>query len=270
MKLPIKALTSLSILLFIVGIKPPWVNAQREPVIAAAGDIACKPGDTEHPCHQAQTSNLVVNDSTITDVTLGDNQYEVGAYDAYLASYDPTWGRFKGITQPVPGNHEWRTTNAAGYRKYFGYGSGRLWYSYNLGAWHIVALDSDCKEIGGCGTGSNEYKFLKNDLTSDTHLCELLYFHHARFSSSSTAAPMGAVWRLAYDNGVDVILNGHEHDYERFAPQTPSGALDLSKGIREFVVGTGGKNHAAFDATLDENSRAHDNTTFGVLKMTLG
>jgi hypothetical protein len=240
------------------------------PVIAAAGDIACAPGDVTHPCHHQQTSDLIVTDPTITDVlTLGDNQYERGELSAFAASYDPTWGRFKERTHPSVGNQEYRTANAQGYRDYFGFSSGPLWYSFDLGEWHVVALDSNCGKIAGrCIASSAQGQFLSNDLQSDQHLCELLYWHHPRFSSSERRQPMKAIWTIAYANGVDVILNGHAHNYERFAPQTPTGVLDPATGIRQFVVGTGGKGLHPFVAA-DANSEVFNDTTFGVLKMTL-
>jgi acid phosphatase type 7 len=239
-------------------------------VIAAAGDIACRPGDTTNPCHHQQTSDLIVGDPTISDVlTLGDNQYEVGALADFQASYDPTWGRFKSITHPSVGNHEYRTVNAQGYRSYFGLGSGPLWDSFDLGNWHIVTLDSNCRQVG-CSATSAQGQFLRNDLQSDNHTCELLYWHHPRFSSSSTTVnSVRPLWDIAYSNGVDVILNGHEHNYERFAPQTPAGAADPVMGIRQFVVGTGGKSLHTLDAR-DPNSEVFNDETFGVLKMTLG
>ncbi len=247
--------------------------AADTPVIAAAGDIACSPGDpvAENSCHHRETSDLVLADPTITDVlTLGDNQYQRGSAADYLAAYDPTWGRFKSITHPSPGNHDYRTVNAQGYRDYFGYPSGPLWYSYNLGDWHVVALDSNCGKLTGkCTSQSPESQFLRQDLAGDNHLCELLYWHHPRFTSYKRLMPTKAFWQIAYANGVDVILNAHGHAYERFAPQAPDGSLDPAGGIRQFVVGTGGKNHDD-PCCPRANVQATDNTTFGILKMTLG
>jgi acid phosphatase type 7 len=241
------------------------------PVIAAAGDIACAPADphTSNLCHDAQTADLITSHPEITDVlTLGDNQYESGSLPEFTGAYDYTWGRFKGRTYPSVGNHEYQTANAQGYRDYFGFSTGRLWYSFNLGAWHIVALDSNCGEVGGCGSTSPQGQFLKSDLQADTHQCELLFWHHPRFTLYKTTTPVKPFWTIAYNNGVDVILNGHGHAFERYAPQRPSGVLDTQRGIREFVVGTGGKNLAT-PVTTRANLEVTNNTTFGVLRMTL-
>jgi acid phosphatase type 7 len=244
--------------------------AESTAVIAAAGDIACAPTDQRNPCHHRETSDLVLSDPTITDVlVLGDNQYEQGSLADYLAAYDPTWGRFKAKTHPVPGNHEYGTPNAQGYRDYFGFPSDPLWYSYNLGDWHVVALDSNCAMLTGkCTARSPQGQFLKQDLAGDNHLCELLYWHHPRFTSYRRPMPTKGFWKIAYDNGVDIILNAHGHAYERFAPQTPEGVSDPVRGIRQFVVGTGGKD---FDVPCcpRANLEVTNNTTFGILRMTL-
>jgi hypothetical protein len=134
----------------------------------------------------------------------------------------------------------------------------------------VVALDSNCgKLVGKCQASSPQGQFLKQDLASDTHLCELAYWHHPRFSSFKKPMPMKAFWQIAYSNGVDVILNGHGHAYERFAPQAPDGTPDPARGIRQFVVGTGGKNHDN-PCCPRANLEVADNTTFGILRMTLG
>jgi Calcineurin-like phosphoesterase len=247
------------------------VAAPITPVIAAAGDIACAPNDphTGNECHDARTAALIADHPGITDVlTLGDNQYERGTLAQFTGAYDRTWGQFKRKTHPSVGNHEYLTANAQGYRRYFGYSTGRLWYSFNLGAWHIVALDSNCEKVGGCSSTSPQGQFLRTNLQTDEHKCELLFWHHPRFTRYKTETPVKALWTIAYNNGVDVILNGHSHAYERYAPQRPSGLPDGQRGIREFVVGTGGKNHAAPVATRD-NLRVTNNTTFGILRMTL-
>ena len=241
------------------------------PVIAAAGDIACAPADpyTGDQCHDAQTADLITSHPGITDVlTLGDNQYKSGTLAQFTGAYDHTWGQFKGKTHPSVGNHEYRTANAQGYRSYFGYSTGRLWYSFNLGAWHLVALDSNCGKVGGCGATSPQGQFLRADLQADTHQCELLFWHHPRFTRYKTVTPVKALWTIAYNNGVDVVLNGHGHAYERYARQRPSGLLDTQRGIREFVVGTGGEDHATPVATR-ANLQVTNNTTFGILRMTL-
>ena len=245
-----------------------------DPVVAAAGDIACAAGGTvsSTTCQQQATSGLLAGATGV--VTLGDNQYETGALSDFQASFDPTWGRFLGVMHPAPGNHEYGTSGAAGYFSYFGSragSSGSGWYSYDIGAWHLIALNTsnDCSPVP-CGAGSAQEQWLKQDLAAHANQCTLAYWHHPRFSSGPHGSLTGssAFWSDLYAAGADVVLNGHDHDYERFAPQNPSGQLDTTKGIREFVVGTGGKSHYGISSTI-ANSQVHDSNTFGVLKLTL-
>lgn len=254
------------------------------PVIAAAGDIACDPVSTSPDgpyfgipngpdpthCQMGSTADLITSDPNIDRVLpLGDDQYMNGTLTKFMGSYDKTWGAFKAITSPAPGNHEWATGNVSGYSTYFGLGT-TTWYSFNLGDWHIVSLDSNCSRIGGCTASSPEGQFLQGDLGADAHLCQLLYWHHPHFSSTHKSGPTGAFWNIAYQHGVDVILNGHIHSYERFAPQTPKGTADPIKGIREFVVGTGGEDLGQEGLLYPKaTSQVFNNTSFGVLKMTL-
>ncbi len=257
-----------------------------DPVIAAAGDIACDPSSPTYnsgngsstSCHQKYTSNLLVNTGLTAVLDLGDNQYNCGGYTAYKEVYDPTWGRVLSMTHPVPGNHEYLTSggtdcgsNAAGYFEYFGSSagpSGKGYYSYNIGAWHIIALNSNCSQVGGCGSGTPQYNWLKNDLATHSNFCTLAYWHHPLFSSGGyTSAAVKAFWDLLYTYHADVVLNGHAHIYERFAPQTPSGTASTS-GMREFIVGTGGGNHTAI-GTIAANSQVINNNTFGVLRLIL-
>jgi len=252
-----------------------------DPVVAAAGDIACDPADASYnggagnaaACRMKDTSDLLAGGGFAAVLLLGDNQYEDGALARYGASYDPTWGRVKAITRPIPGNHEYGTTGAAGYFAYFGAAAGdpaKGYYSFDLGGWHLIALNSNCAAVGGCGAGSAEERWLAADLEAHAGTCTLAYWHHPRFSSGShgddpTFAPF---WADLHAAGADLVLNGHDHDYERFAPQDESGAADPLAGIRELVVGTGGKNHTAF-STLRANSEARSAATFGVLALTL-
>jgi len=226
-----------------------------------------------------QTSDLLVADKPTAVLTLGDNQYDGGALSAFLASFDPTWGRMKSMMRPVAGNHEYGASDAAGYFDYFN-GSGQStgpagergkgYYSYDIGAWHLIALNSNCDKVGGCNAGSPQLQWLKSDLAAHRNKCTLAYWHHPAFSSgdhgdNSSVLPL---WQALYDDNADVVLNGHDHDYERFAPQTPGGQLDPVRGIREFVSGTGGRNH--YDITSPKpNSEVHDTDTFGVLRLTL-
>ena len=205
-------------------------------------------------------------------LTAGDNQYEFGALDAYRRSYEPSWGRLKAITRPAPGNHEYLTTDAAGYFAYFGAAAGPPglgYYSFDLGAWHIVSLNANCTFVGGCGGASPEVRWLRRDLARSSALCTLAYWHQPRFSSGVHGSDTSyrELWQVLYDAKADVVVNGHDHDYERFAPQDPDGRLDHA-GIREFVVGTGGESLRGFPKVAP-NSRVRDATTFGVLKLTL-
>jgi hypothetical protein len=211
---------------------------------------------------------------------LGDEQYLCGAADMFAASYGASWGAYNTIVHPVPGNHEYGLagvdgacppSQAEGYFSYFGASAGDPstgYYSYDLGGWHLIALNSNCTVVG-CAAGSAQETWLANDLATHPATCTLAYFHHPLFSSTSSATPrVKQLWTELYAAGADLILNGHAHVYERFAPQAPAGR-GSSKGITEIVVGTGGVNHAAFDATLASNSQARDNTTFGVLRLVL-
>jgi hypothetical protein len=252
-------------------------------VIAAAGDVACAPDDpnyhngtgTSTACRQLATSNLLVNGDFDAVLALGDLQYDSGSLSDFNASYDPSWGRVKSITYPVVGNHEYGQSNASGYFQYFGSragAAGKGWYSFNLGGWHIVAINSNCDRIsGGCGSGSPQETWLRNDLAAHPAACTIAMWHHARYSSGHDGDNtfMQAMWSDLFDAGAEIVLSGHSHDYERFAPQDDSGHLDNAGGIRQFVVGTGGAFFTGLGNSFDANSQAHQNNTFGVLKLTL-
>ena len=243
---------------------PPSVDA----VLLAAGDIAscASPGD-------AATAALL-DSMPGTIATLGDNAYERGSPAEYADCYGPTWGRFLSRTRPAPGNHEYLTPGASGYFSYFGAAAGAPdsgYYSYDLGAWHIVVINSNCSPAGGCQAGSRQEAWLRADLAAHRTVCTLAYWHHPRFSSGEHGdqVSMQPIWQDLYDAGADVVLSGHDHDYERFAPQTPTGVADPARGIREFVVGTGGKNHYPITRPAEPNSEVRNWDTFGILKLTL-
>ncbi|GAB3666019.1 hypothetical protein GCM10027596_32910 [Nocardioides korecus] len=260
-----------------------------DPTLVAAGDIACPDGKapTSTSCQQQATSDLAVSLKPTALLPLGDNTYELGALSDYQASYAPSWGRLDSIAHPVPGNHEYgyigssiQPTGGVGYFAYFGTKSHPLapgctsscpsWYSYDVGAWHLVALDSQCGVVGGCNPGNPEYQWLLNDLNTHPNTCTLAYWHIPVFSSSQDHQPdMSAIFKLLYDKGADVVLNGHAHFYERFAPQDVNGVADPARGIRELLVGTGGRSFFAVRATPAANSEARIANTFGVLQMTL-
>jgi 3',5'-cyclic AMP phosphodiesterase CpdA len=251
------------------------------PVVAAAGDIACDPTSrnfrrgrgTAAACHMGATARLVRKLDPQVVLTLGDNQYENGTLAKFHRSYDRSWGRLKGRTRPAPGNHDYRTTGAAGYFDYFGARAGRRsrgYYSFNLGGWHLIALNSECTQVGGCGKGSPQERWLRADLAAHPARCVLAYWHKPRFSSGmhGNNPTYTAFWQALYRAGAELVLVGHDHDYERFAPQTPSGRADRARGIRQFVVGTGGKTHYGF-RRIRANSQVRNSNTFGVLRLTL-
>jgi hypothetical protein len=205
--------------------------------------------------------------------TLGDNAYESGALTEYQTCYDPSWGAFKAVTRPAAGNHDYITAGAAGYFSYYGAAAGspaQGFYSYDLGAWHIIVLNSDCGGAGGCGTTSAQGKWLQADLAAHPTLCSLAYWHEPYYSSGEWGnnTYMGPLVQILYNAGVEVMLSGHDHDYERFAPQDLNGLVDNARGIVQFVAGTGGSNNTPW-TTIQPNSLVRQNTTFGVLKFTL-
>lgn len=268
-------------LLLLVSIlaAPAW--GQDPPVIAAAGDVACDPADpsfnggngTAVACRMKGTSDLLLALAPDAVLLLGDNQYENGALAKYQASYDPTWGRLKAITRPVPGNHDYGTAGAAGYYTYFGAAAGdpaKGYYSFDLGGWHVIALNSNCAQVGGCGPGSPQEQWLAADLAAHPGVCTLAYWHHPRFSSGphGNDATFQTFWQLLYDAGADLVLNGHEHVYERFAPQDPSGAANPARGLRQITVGTGGRNLTGFPL-VRPNSEVRNASAFGALELAL-
>ena len=205
--------------------------------------------------------------------TLGDNVYGDGSAQQYNDFYDPTWGRHKARTMPVPGNHDYDTPNATGYFDYFGAAAGdpdKGYYSYDLGDWHIITLNTECSEIGGCAPTSPQGLWLQTDLAASPGDCTLALMHKPRFSSGphGNSSSTDDLWQILYDAGADVVLSGHDHHYERFAPQDGAGVLDPLNGIRQFVVGTGGTNLRPLE-TIQANSEISNSVTHGVLKLTL-
>jgi hypothetical protein len=247
--------------------RPGAAPAKPDAFLAAAGDIAdCTAGG-------AITASLV-DALPGTVAVLGDAAYENGTPDEFARCYEPTWGRHKARTRPAVGNHEYGTPGADGYWDYFGAAAGERgkgWYSYDLGAWHVVVLNSNCTQVGGCQSGSEQERWLRTDLAANDADCTLAYMHHPRFSSgnvhggSPTVEPL---WRALQDDGAEIVLAGHEHDYERFAPQTETGALDQQRGVRQFVVGTGGRRLRSFGPP-QPHSEARINTAWGVLHLRL-
>ena len=261
----------------------PSNSNSKSVTIAAAGDIACDPdssrfndGDgTESSCHMKAVAEVIETINPVAVLPLGDLQYEDGKLWKFQESYDPSWGRFNDISYPVVGNHEYLTSEAKEYFDYFGSRAGdrsKGYYSHDKGDWHLIALNSNCGKLGhgGCGAGGDQEKWLRDDLANNSSKCILAYAHHPRFSSGihGNSSYLEDLWKALYDYNVELFLAGHDHNYERFAPQTPSGQLDKSKGIRQFVVGTGGKSVRNLESTKP-NSEFRDNNHHGVLKLTL-
>ncbi|MBV9212111.1 MAG: metallophosphoesterase [Actinobacteria bacterium] len=266
-----------------------------EPSIAAAGDIACPGGDASTPvsCQQRATSDLLVGPLAAV-LALGDNQYNAGTYAEYTSganAFDQTWGRVKPRTYPTPGNHEYQDPagGAAGYFRYFGAGAahrpgaeGAGWYSFDLGAWHILSINANCGVTAGdlgssaCGGGSAQERWVRADLAANSKStlggpsCILAFWHEPLYSSNPAAVnpAMRTIWQDLVDARADVVLSGHQHDYERFAPQDANGNASPT-GITQFVVGTGGEDHELPGLPAAANSAVEDHVTFGVLRLTL-
>jgi len=244
-------------------------------VFVGAGDIG------ECGLQHARKTAAIVDTIPGTVFNLGDNAYPDGTLSDYGRCYAPSWGQFKKRTRPVPGNHEYKVDTAAGgYFGYFGVAAHDAptgWYSYDLGSWHIIVLNSSFEETATLSRVLNrqtQLSWLHNDLAAHPTTCTLAMWHHPRFSSGvvhGNDTLMQAFWQVLYDAGADVILSGHEHNYERFAPQTPDGTADPARGIREFVVGTGGGGYDSLDVTKVTklgNSEV-GGVDHGVLKLTL-
>jgi calcineurin-like phosphoesterase family protein len=233
-----------------------------DPTVVAVGDLCGSPTSC------TPTAKLVQTIRPTAVLPLGDNAYEDGTLEQYDAYYDPNWGRFKSITHPTTGNHEYHTPEAAGYFSYFGRQAPAAYYSYNLGAWHLIAIGA----MAGvpAGAGSAEEKWLRADLAAHRNRCVLAYWHEPRWSAGSVHgndSSSAALWRDLFAAHADIVINGHEHNYQRYAPLNPSGSL-APNGIREFVVGTGGWGHYDF-ATTTPMPQVRNNTDYGVLKLTL-
>lgn len=239
-------------------------------VLVGAGDIAsCSSSGDE-------ATATLLDTVAGTVFTLGDNVYDSGTSTEFTNCYGPSWGRtsIKSRTGPTPGNHDYNTAGATGYFGYFGSAAGdpaKGYYAYDLGAWRVYVLNSNCTAIGGCTAGSAQELWLRGDLAANPRSCVVAMWHHPRFSSgtshgSSTATQ--ALYQALYDFNAELVLTGHEHNYERFGPQRADGTADAARGLVEFVVGTGGRSHYALGTPI-ANSVVRDGTTYGVLKLSL-
>ncbi len=253
-----------------------------DPVVVAVGDIACPSGDKDDSCKQSLTASVTAAQNPSAVLPLGDNQYDAGSLSEFTGTgaYGATWGVFNPIVHPVPGNHEYLTSGAAGYFQYFG-NNGVMtrppggYYSFNVGTWHLIALNSDCS-ASGCSdsvagvTSAAQLSWLQSDLAANRSSCVLAYWHHPLFSAGwiDDSPGVAPLWTALYNAHADIVLAGHDHLYERYAQQDPSGKA-TSGGIREFVVGTGGESLAKLDADPQSTLQASDDQNFGVLALTL-
>jgi acid phosphatase type 7 len=254
----------------LAGVRAARAPTASEPaVLLAAGDIAsCNSRGDE-------ATALILDRQPGTVAPLGDNVYEIADLQTHLNCYDPSWGRHRSRTRPAPGNHEYVAAqpDAVGYYQYFGAAAGELgrgYYSYDLGSWHIVVLNSNASYVP-TAAGSAQEQWLREDLRVNARPCTLAYWHYPLFSSQTDdrrRARLKPLWDALYAAGAEVVLSSHHHIYARFAPQTPEGWPDPERGIRQFVVGTGGKSHDDPDV-LTANIEVQDHTSFGILKLTL-
>jgi hypothetical protein len=268
--------------------QPAVAEDLSDPVIAAAGDIACAPPATRtsSSCHHRDTANLLAAGGYDAVLPLGDTQYDCGQLSAFNAVYDPTWGQAKPSSHPVAGDDDYTsstctTAGAAGYFTYFQGAASpdqpecvsacRGYYSYDLGSWHLIALNTECSQpgVGGCGATSPQGKWLKADLAAHPAACTLAYWHRPYFNDDGTTSSRSSAFVKALSAAhADVLLVGHKHIYERFAPMDPYKVADPT-GIRQFIVGTGGKSHSSLATTPPPNAEARNKTTYGVLRLTL-
>ena len=238
---------------------------ERPGIVLVAGDVALCERPEDEATAEVVAAALAEHPDAVVAVA-GDLAYDSGTATEFSNCYEPSWGRFKEKTRPAPGNHEYGTQYAAGYFGYWGSAAGEKskgWYSYDVGPWHVVAINSNCNQegVGGCGLDSEQGRWLAADLVANAGKCTLGYWHHPRFSSGyhGTDEKMEPLWRIAVTGGMDVIVNGHDHHYERFAP------VD---GTRQFVVGTGGAWRYPV-VTAEQGSEVRHSGTPGVLQLTL-
>jgi Calcineurin-like phosphoesterase len=241
-------------------------------VLLAAGDIA----ECDHEGDEA-TARILADYPEATIQTLGDNAYQDGTIEDFEECYEPSWGQFKDRTMPATGNHDHATEDAQGYSDYFGESGGpydKYYYSYDLGAWHGVVLNSDCWRVDGCDIDDPQAEWLRKDLEQHDAFCTLAVWHRPPFSSGRYGDPedtarVRPLWRVINEEGVDVLLTGHEHSYERFAPMDAEGKRDDAHGVRLFVVGTGGGNLRSFAVDPLPTTEAREDDSWGVLKLDL-
>jgi hypothetical protein len=263
-----------------------------DPVVAGAGDIACGADSSSAQCHDAATSELLLQMAPAAVLALGDVQYELGQYDNFTRFYDATWGRLKAITHPVVGNHEYGTSDskgcgyACGYFDYFN-GPGQVfgpagargagYYAFDVGAWRLYAINSNCTRTGapGCVAGSEQQRWLAADLARHPRRCSLMFMHHPLFTSDTRdfdneafRSQLRPLWQTFYDAGGELVLTGHSHFYERYARQDPQERPDPARGIRQIIAGTGGRNVYGV-GSVEPTSEVRGERTFGVIRLAL-
>jgi hypothetical protein len=250
------------------AIQPTPGRLTSDPVLVGAGDIArCGVSGDE-------ATAALIKKIPGTVMAIGDTAYSSGTASQFSSCYDPSWGAFKDRTRPAPGNHEYMTGKASPYYNYFGAAAGpagKGYYSYDLGSWHIVVLNSECSNLsGGCAAGSEQETWLKQDLKANPQKCSLAYWHEPLYSSGEHGnnSGMKTLWQDLYAAGAELVFNGHDHDYERFAPLNGNGSPDPANGIREIVVGTGGGNLRPFGKAV-ANSEVRIANSYGVIKVSL-
>lgn len=233
-----------------------------ETLIAVADVAACdSQGD--------EATAALIDTIPGTIIIAGDIAYESGTAREFADCYDPSWGRHRSRTRPAPGNHEYASAGAKPYYDYFGANAGppgRGYYSFDLGAWHVISLNSNIDATAA----SEQAQWLRADLAASRSLCTLAYWHHPVFSSGlhGSDPKMRPLWQILHEAGADVVISGHDHHYERFAAQTATGVPDAARGLRAFIVGTGGRSH--YPALFPQpNSERRADTADGVLRMTL-
>jgi len=236
--------------------------AEADVLFAGAGDIAVCGSDS------AERTARLLDRLPGHVFTLGDNVYPSSTADLLMKCYDPAWGRHRARTYATPGNHDWEVQAGGPYFAYFGSAAGpagKGYYSFTLGAWHVMSLNSNI----AAQPGSAQYEWARQDLAGPRAVCTLAMWHHPVFSSGAYGNNlyMREIWRLLDTAGVELVVTGHEHSYERFAPQTADGRPD-ARGLRQFVVGTGGADRRPF-AAIQANSEARNSDTWGILKLLL-
>jgi hypothetical protein len=242
--------------------------------LVGAGDIALCGSNTRDSATALLVSTVLSADATAVAFTAGDNVYPDGSSNWYAMCYAPTWGNFRSRTRPVPGNHDYyNNPTGAGYFGYFGAQAGpagRGWYRFDVGTWRVYALTSEC--VRGSRCYLNQYRWLRADLVNSPHKCVLALWHRPRFSSGSghgSSTRMAPVFKLLYNKGAEIVLSGHDHDYERFAPTDPLGSPDPARGLRQWVVGTGGASLYPFLSAALPASEVRNSTSHGVLRLDL-